>query len=60
MNFETLIKNVKGLEMVVGLFKIDPDKIVYTYQSLLYYVDRVGIDEAYAQYQKQKEVQNGN
>ena len=58
MNIETLIKDDRGLEMVLHLHKVSDDKIVYTYQSLLYYVDRVGIDEAYKQYQKQKEVKN--
>ena len=50
MNIETQIKDERGLEMVVGLFKLKPEHIIYTYQNLLEYVNRVGIDEAYNKY----------
>jgi len=50
MNIETLIKDERGLEMVVGLFKVNHEHIIYTHQNLLEYVNRVGIEEAYNKY----------
>ena len=56
MNLLELIKDDRGMEMVLHLHHVTDDKVVFCYQNLIDYVNRVGIDEAYSNYLKQKEI----
>ena len=60
MNIEELVKDERGLEMVLSLHKVTDNNIVFCYDNLTKYVSEVGIEEAYDKYclQRKKGVYN--
>jgi len=60
MNIEELIKDERGLEMILNLHSVTNDNIIFCYDNLTRYVSEVGIEEAYNKYclQRKKGVYN--
>lgn len=58
MNLDELLKDERGLEMVKAFHKLSEDRIVFTYQELVDYVNNNGMDEAYKQYQAMQDKVN--
>jgi len=51
MNLTELVNDDRGYEMLQVFRDKDSPDLIKSYSQILEYVNRVGIDEAYAQYQ---------